>query len=185
MDCSPPGSPSAGVVQEWVAIPFSRGSSQPRNQTQVSCIVGAFFTDWASGEAQVPIKYLLNERPKSTLDTQTWGGFCCSVAQSCPTPRPHGLQHTGCLLPTIIFKKEKKKKKSPASPQAWGEGPSPSDLGNDARVSPPREEAGTCSRRGRGGRKGPARPCSPRSSSPSKPDPHAGTPPLTAPAGGP
>ena len=29
---------------EWVAYPFSRGSSQPRNQTRVSCIAGGFFT---------------------------------------------------------------------------------------------------------------------------------------------
>ena len=37
-----------GILQarilEWVAIPFSRGSSQPCNQTQVSCIAGGFFT---------------------------------------------------------------------------------------------------------------------------------------------
>ena len=37
-----------GILQtrilEWVAIPFSRGSSQPRDQTQVSHIVGRFFT---------------------------------------------------------------------------------------------------------------------------------------------
>ena len=31
-------------ILEWVAIPFSRGSSQPRDQTQVSCIAGRFFT---------------------------------------------------------------------------------------------------------------------------------------------
>ena len=31
-------------ILEWVAFPFSRGSSQPRNQTQVSCIAGRFFT---------------------------------------------------------------------------------------------------------------------------------------------
>ena len=31
-------------IQEWVAIPFSRGSSQPRNRTQVSHIAGEFFT---------------------------------------------------------------------------------------------------------------------------------------------
>ena len=31
-------------VLEWVAFPFSRGSSQPRDQTQVSCLVGGFFT---------------------------------------------------------------------------------------------------------------------------------------------
>ena len=32
-------------ILEWVAYPFSRGSSQPRNQTGVSCIVGGFFTN--------------------------------------------------------------------------------------------------------------------------------------------
>ena len=36
---------------EWVAMPSSRGSSQPRDQTQVSHIAGGFFTIWATGEA--------------------------------------------------------------------------------------------------------------------------------------
>ena len=31
-------------ILEWVACPFSRGSSQPRNQTGISCIAGRFFT---------------------------------------------------------------------------------------------------------------------------------------------
>ena len=31
-------------ILEWVAFPFSRGYSQPRNQNQVSCIAGGFFT---------------------------------------------------------------------------------------------------------------------------------------------
>jgi len=51
MDCSPPGSSVHGILQartlEWVAISSSRGSSQPREQTQVSCvscIAGGFFT---------------------------------------------------------------------------------------------------------------------------------------------
>ena len=35
-------------ILEWVAIPFSRGSSQPREWTQVSHITGRFFTIWAS-----------------------------------------------------------------------------------------------------------------------------------------
>ena len=39
-------------ILRWVAIPFSRGSSQPRDQTQVSYIVGRFFTNWATREAQ-------------------------------------------------------------------------------------------------------------------------------------
>ena len=39
-------------ILEWVAVPFSRGSSQPRDWTQVSCIAGRFFTSWATREAQ-------------------------------------------------------------------------------------------------------------------------------------
>ena len=37
---------------EWIAVPFPRGSSQPRDLTQVSCIAGGFFTSWATREAQ-------------------------------------------------------------------------------------------------------------------------------------
>ena len=40
-------------ILEWVAFPFSRGSSQPRDQTQVSCIAGGCFTVWATREAQL------------------------------------------------------------------------------------------------------------------------------------
>ena len=44
MDHSPPGPSVHGILQarilEWVTIPFSRGSSQSRDQTQVSCIAG-------------------------------------------------------------------------------------------------------------------------------------------------
>ena len=47
MDCSPPGSSIHGILQarilEWVAIPFSRGSFWPRDQTCVSRIAGRFF----------------------------------------------------------------------------------------------------------------------------------------------
>ena len=35
---------------EWVAVPFSRGSCHPRDQTQVSCIAGGFFTSCATGK---------------------------------------------------------------------------------------------------------------------------------------
>ena len=38
-------------ILEWVAFPFSRGSSQPRDHTQVSHIAGRFFTNWAIREA--------------------------------------------------------------------------------------------------------------------------------------
>ena len=47
---------SLGILQErilgWVAMPSSRGSSQHRDWTQVSCIAGRFFTDWATREAK-------------------------------------------------------------------------------------------------------------------------------------
>ena len=39
-------------ILEWVAFPFSRGSSQPRDWSRVSCIAGRFFTSWATREAQ-------------------------------------------------------------------------------------------------------------------------------------
>ena len=55
MDCSPPDSSVHGILQaqilEWVAMPSSRGSSQPRDQTQVSHISGRFFTVWAPRES--------------------------------------------------------------------------------------------------------------------------------------
>ena len=44
-----------GILQarilEWVSVPSSRGSSQPRDWTQVSCIASGFFTIWATREA--------------------------------------------------------------------------------------------------------------------------------------
>ena len=39
-------------ILEWVASPFSRGSSWPRNRTRVSCIAVGFFTSWATREAR-------------------------------------------------------------------------------------------------------------------------------------
>ena len=53
MVCSTPGSSLHGILQarivEWVAIPFSRGSFWPRDQTWVSWIAGRFFIVWANG----------------------------------------------------------------------------------------------------------------------------------------
>ena len=51
-ECSLPGSSVHGILQaripEWVALPFRRGSSQPRDQTWVSCVAGRFFTIWTT-----------------------------------------------------------------------------------------------------------------------------------------
>ena len=60
MDCSLPGSSVWGIFQarvlEWVAISFSRGSSQPRDWTWVSHIAGRCFTVWATREVQYKFK---------------------------------------------------------------------------------------------------------------------------------
>ena len=52
--CSLPGSSVDGILQasilEWVAISFSRGSSRPRDRTQVSHVAGRCFNLWATRE---------------------------------------------------------------------------------------------------------------------------------------
>ena len=55
-DCSLPGSFVQARILEWVAISFSRGPSQPRDQTWVSHIAGRLFTVWATREV-VASKY--------------------------------------------------------------------------------------------------------------------------------
>ena len=60
MDCSLPGSPVPGILQArilgWAAIAFSRRSSQPRDWTRVSCIVGRCFTTQATKETRERLK---------------------------------------------------------------------------------------------------------------------------------
>ena len=60
LDFSPPDSSVLGILQagmlEWVAMPSSRGSSQPMERTQVSCTPGRFFTIWATKKAQTRIR---------------------------------------------------------------------------------------------------------------------------------
>ena len=51
VDCGPPGFSVHGISQailEWVVIPFSRGSSRPRDLSWASGIAGRFFTVWAT-----------------------------------------------------------------------------------------------------------------------------------------
>ena len=53
--CDPMDYTVHGILQakilDWIAFPFCRGSSQPRDWTQVSCIAGRFFPSWATREA--------------------------------------------------------------------------------------------------------------------------------------
>ena len=84
MDCSLPGSSVHGILQvrivQGVAIPFSRGSSWPRDQTQVSYTAGRFFTIWATREG-----FCWKSRPESdgkssvtygTSLVAQWLGIC-------------------------------------------------------------------------------------------------------------
>ena len=89
MDCSPPGSSVHEILRawilEWIAIPFSRGSSWPRDWTQVSFIVRGFSTIWATREVQLTVSSVQ---------------FSHSVVSN--SLQPHESQHTRspCPLPT-------------------------------------------------------------------------------------
>ena len=66
MDCSPPGSSVHGILQarilEWVAIPFSRGSSWPRDRTWVLCIAGRFALQYVESSWTKPVSPALAGR---------------------------------------------------------------------------------------------------------------------------
>ena len=71
------GSPK---ILEWVAYPFSRGSSRPRNWTKVSCIANGFFTSWATREAQMVMTMMIFGDPlKMTLECKNR----CHVLDNC------------------------------------------------------------------------------------------------------
>ena len=71
LDCSLPGSSVHGILQarilEWVAMPFSRGSSRPRNWTQVSCTVGRFLTIWDTRETLTTVMRRLQNTSWNSL----------------------------------------------------------------------------------------------------------------------
>ena len=71
-----------GILQarilEWVANPFSRGSSQPRDWTQVSHIAGGFFTSWTTREALEKILKIQVIRLLFNCQLQT---YCCTYSQ--------------------------------------------------------------------------------------------------------
>ena len=102
MDCIPPGSSVPGISQawvgiglEWVAISFSRVSSQPRDQTHVSCvscIAGGFFTTETPRKLpDVEMSLILIKRYFSlTNSTPGW----CRRLSSLPLVTPQC-----CILP--------------------------------------------------------------------------------------
>ena len=75
VDCSPPGASVHGIFQarilEWVAIPSSRRSCQPRDRTQASCTGGGFLTIWATREALKALVKAIKKK-KDTLSDNSW-----------------------------------------------------------------------------------------------------------------
>ena len=107
--CDPMDGTVHGILQsrtlEWVAIPFSRGSSQPRDWVQVSCISGRFFTSWATREAQ---EYWSGEPIPSPGDLPNPGiepGSPALQVDSLPAEL-HGKPNVLCLLSLIITSTE-------------------------------------------------------------------------------
>ena len=92
-DCSPPGSSVHGILQarvlEWVAMPSSKESFQPRDRTKVSHIAGRFFTIWDTREARwvfVPVlvicqvwRSLTEEKFSKRKDITTWDRYTVIV----------------------------------------------------------------------------------------------------------
>ena len=86
VNCSPPGFSVHDTLQarilEWVAMPSSRGSSQPRDWIQVSSFTGEFFTIWATREAHIVFhKSVFSRSPvsKSLGDVGLKYRFLCPV----------------------------------------------------------------------------------------------------------
>ena len=87
MDCSLSGSSIHGILQagilEWVAISFSRRSSQPRDWTRVSCIVGRHFTIWATREV-VNMESVFSKKKNQKSTKNDWAdGFWTKEVQFC------------------------------------------------------------------------------------------------------
>ena len=84
MDCSPPGSSVHGILQarilEWVAISFSRGSSRPRDWTQVSHIAGIRFNLRATREALDTGKDWGQKEKGPVLESVLYGRAIVSVS---------------------------------------------------------------------------------------------------------
>ena len=104
--CSPLGSSVHRILQarilqvilEWAAIPFSRGSSWPRNWTCISCIAGRFFTIWATRED--PIFFL---RGGMLLWWLRWWGIFLLCRRPEFDPWVEKIPWRREWLPTLIF----------------------------------------------------------------------------------
>ena len=109
MHCSPPGSSVHGILQarilEWVAIPFSRGSSRPRDQTRVCCIAGRLFTSEPPGLVAKWCPALCSPIDCSMLAslsfTTSWSLLRCRSIESVMLSTHHPLS-PALLLPSVF-----------------------------------------------------------------------------------
>ena len=102
MDCSLSGSSVHRILQarilEWVAIPFSRESSQPRDWTWVSYITGRFFTIWATRETTPPKKKIY-KYIYTHAKSWTWlGDWTTTHIHTCEIKFRKGISETLLLL---------------------------------------------------------------------------------------
>ena len=75
MDCTVHGILQARIL-EWLAFPFSSGSSRPRDRTQVSHSAGRFFNNWAIREAQQLVGLVEGKKKKiGFILVWVWGGY--------------------------------------------------------------------------------------------------------------
>ena len=81
-------------ILEQVAFPFSRGSSQPRDRTQVSCIAGGFLTSWATREAQEYWSGSVSQSSHSVVSDSLWPHEV-HTRPPCPSPTP-GVHSNSC-----------------------------------------------------------------------------------------
>ena len=86
--CDPMDYTVHGILQarilDWVAFPFSRGSSQPRDQTQVSRIAGGFFTSWVTREAPEYWRWVAYPFSSGSSPSRSLAGVSC-IAGEFPT----------------------------------------------------------------------------------------------------
>ena len=107
MDCRPPGSslqriPQASIL-EWVVISFCRGSSQPRDQTQVSCVGRQILYHWEASVYLVSLQFNRYTKFKSSsvFSCLSWGRHWHTERKSSDgtgsqldwlMPRPHWIE---------------------------------------------------------------------------------------------
>ena len=79
--CDPMDYTVHGILQarilEWVAIPFSRGCPQPRDQTEVSQIAGGFFTSWATRGNPRRLEWITYPFSSRSSQPRNWIGVSC------------------------------------------------------------------------------------------------------------